>query len=103
MKNGTGLMWLDNTVLESDPWDQSLNPERVKQIVDQFSPELVNPIKVAFLDGKYIILDGKHTRAALRKIKGSESFPILCKVYSGLTYEEEAELFCQLCGGKKSH
>ena len=87
-------MWLNNAELQVNPRIQrKLDPERVKEIASKFSPLVANPIKVSFRDGKYYIFDGMHTRAAIRSLNDSDSFPILCRVYYGLTEEDEAKLF----------
>ena len=88
------FVWLNNADLQINPKIQrKLDPERVQKIVENFSPMIVNPIKVSFRDGKYYIFDGMHTRSALCKLNGTDNFPIFCRVYHGLTEEDEARLF----------
>ena len=88
------FVWLNNAELQINPKIQrKLSPARVQKIRENFSPLIANPIKVSFRDGKYFIFDGMHTRTALCDLNGSENFPILCRVYTGLTEEDEARLF----------
>ena len=92
-------MWLNNAELQVNPRIQrKLDPERVKKIANQFSPFVANPIKVSFRDGKYYIFDGMHTREAIRSFNDSDSFPIFCRVFYGLTEEDEAKLFSMQFG-----
>ena len=87
-------VWLNNADLYVNPRIQrKIDPERVRKIASQFSPLVANPIKVSYRDGRYYIFDGMHTRAAIRLLNGSDNFPILCRVYNGLTEEDEARLF----------
>lgn len=93
------FVWLDNAILQVNPEIQrKLNPMRVLKIQREFSPMVANPIKVSFRDGKYYIFDGMHTRAAIRRINGKDNFPILCRVFHGLTEQDEAKLFAAQFG-----
>lgn len=84
---------LNSSRLELDySYQRPTEPERVRSIVSQFDPALVNLLKVSARDGHYYVFDGGHTLAALRTINGNKDFPVLCKIYYGLTYEEEAIL-----------
>ena len=76
-------MFLNNSDLQISPEIQrKLDPIRVQEIIQNFDPKLANPIKVSYRDGKYNIVDGMHTRAALCGINGKEDFPIFCRVFS---------------------
>lgn len=74
------------------------DPRRIQLLADNFEPRLFNPIKVAYRDGKYFIIDGVHIREALVKLKGTNDFPILCRVFTDLSVEDEAQLYAQLHG-----
>lgn len=92
-------MWLNNASLQICPDIQrKLSPMRVSEILKNYSPMVANPIKVSYRDGKYYILDGMHTRAVMCGINGTDNFPIFCRVYYGLTKEEEARLFATQFG-----
>ena len=98
----TEIASLNSEQLELDySYQRPTEPERVREIVSQFDPALVNLVKVSARDGHYYVFDGGHTLAALRKVNGKKSFPVLCKVYYGLTYEDEAILFAKQQGNAK--
>ena len=45
-----------------DPlYQRNLDEKRVAKMVKQYNPNLVNPPKVSFRDGKYWVFDGQHT------------------------------------------
>lgn len=93
------FVWLNNAELQINPKIQrKLSPARVQKIRENFSPLIANPVKVSLRDGKYFIFDGMHTRTALSDLNGTENFPILCRVYTGLTEEDEARLFAMQFG-----
>ena len=93
---------LSSDRLELDySYQRPTEPERVREIVSQFDPALVNLVKVSVRDGHYYVFDGGHTLAALRKINNNKRFPVLCRIYYGLTYEEEAILFAKQQGNSK--
>ena len=92
-------MWLNNADLQISPRIQRrLDMKRVDDIRGNYSPLIANPIKVSFRDGKYYIFDGMHTRTATAKMQGTDNFPIFCRVYFGLTEEDEARLFAEQFG-----
>lgn len=92
-------MWLNNAQLQINPKIQrKLSTMRVEKIKNEYSPLIANPIKVSYRDGKFYIFDGMHTRTAIRDINGTDDFPIFCRVYFGLTEEDEARLFAEQFG-----
>ena len=91
-----------SSVLVTDPsYQRKIDAERVQRIVDGFDPRLVNTVKVSNRDGKYYVFDGAHTLAALKRIHNDAAFEVDCKVYQGLTYEDEAYLFALQTGESK--
>ena len=54
--------------------------------------------KVSFRNGRYYVMDGQHTIEGCILLNGGEDRPILCKVYTGLTMEQEALLFAEQNG-----
>ena len=92
-------MWLNNAQLQINPRIQrKLSTMRVEKIKKEYSPMIANPIKVSYRDGKFYIFDGMHTRTAMRDLNGTDDFPIFCRVYFGLTEEDEARLFAEQFG-----
>ena len=88
--------------LETDfSYQRKIDAARVERIVNSFDPRLVNEVKVSFRDGKFYVFDGAHTLSALKRIHGEEAFMVDCKVYYGLSYEDEAYLFALQSGESK--
>ena len=88
--------------LETDSsYQRKIDAARVERIVNSFDPRLANEVKVSFRDGKFYVFDGAHTLSALKRIHGEETFMVDCKVYYGLSYEDEAYLFALQSGESK--
>lgn len=85
---------LPPSALKVDPiYQRNLSQSKVKRICDKWNPDVVNSPKVSMReDGSYYIFDGQHTTAAWENKYGPDE-PILCKVYRGMTRQEEMELF----------
>ncbi len=95
----TSMEALDSAILERDfSYQRPVNMNRVREIVAEFDPNLVNILKVSYRDGHYYVFDGSHTLEVLRILNGKEHFPIICKLYKGLTYDYEAKLFAMQNG-----
>jgi len=80
----------------SQPYQRRVRSKRVKQIVDNFNPLYLDEIIVSERDGKYWVVDGQNRIAAFREMNGGSHCLVMCKVYSGLTYEDEAKMFYHL-------
>lgn len=85
----------------NEGYQRLLDFGRVKRIVSNFNPNLVNPIKVSFRDGKYYVFDGQHTLKSLMTKNGGDLL-VDCKVYYGMTYEDEAKMFSEQNGLSRS-
>lgn len=93
---------LMNNLLETDAsYQRKIDIARVDRIVAGFDARLVNTVKVSNRDGHFYVFDGAHTLAALKRIHDDKPFMVDCKVYHGLTYEEEAYLFALQTGESK--
>lgn len=79
-------------------YQRTIDPERVKKIIDNFDPNLVNPIKVSFRDGKYWIVDGHHTERVLITLNKNEDLLVDCKVFYGMTWLDEVNMFLEQNG-----
>ena len=90
----SGMLEVDYT------YQWPLDLKHVERIVKNFNRDLVNMLKVSYRDGHYYVFDGQHTLAAI-KAKFGEDYPVLCKIYYGMTIEEEAALFAQQTGDSK--
>lgn len=83
----------------SDPaYQRPVDARRVRQIVEEFNPAVVSPIKVSERDGVYWVFDGQHTLEALKKRNGGNDLFVYCAVFYGLTREDEAFLFSMQTG-----
>ena len=82
-----------------DPlYQRQIDAKRVAKIVEDFDPNLVNPIKVSYRDGKYWIIDGHHTEQALIAKNEGRDLPVDCKVFYGMTWMDEVNLFLEQNG-----
>lgn len=79
-------------LISNQEYQRPLNQKNIKCIEEKYIKELVNPVKVSLRGGKYYVIDGQHTLFVLIELFG-ENCSIPCIVYTGLTYEKEAELF----------
>lgn len=94
------ILQVNSKRLFSDPtYQRCLDESRVRQIVKNFDPNLVNPIKVSYRsnEDRYYVFDGQHTLAAL-KLRHGGDLAVNCHVWHGLTPEDEARLFAQQNG-----
>ena len=74
-------------------YQRLLRTEKVASIAENFSEYIANDPKVSFRDGRFYIFDGQNTVEARRTCNGGMELPIRCKVFYGLTKEDEATLF----------
>ena len=92
---------MSNVLFTDTSYQRSIDNARVEKIVDNFDPRVSNTLKVSFRDGRFYVFDGAHTLLALKKVHGTTPFPVDCKVYFGLSYEDEAHLFAVQNGASK--
>ena len=78
-------------MLEIDPeYQRRIDMGRVEQMVEEYNPCVVNPLKVSHRDGKYWTFDGGHTLMMLKKVhEGEKTFLVECRVFENLTYDED--------------
>lgn len=91
-----------DSALEPVTWSEMVIDSRVQRILDRVRVENMaldwnpnaagTPTISRRLDGALILLDGQHRRAAAMAI-GSGREQVSCKVFRGLTIEQEAALF----------
>lgn len=82
-----------------DPlYQRELDQRKVNRIVNEWDYDLVNEPKLSMrADGKLYVFNGQHTTAA-HKIHEGKDTPIMCKVYRGVSWEEEKDLFLKQNG-----
>lgn len=83
------------------PYQRPVNPKEVDRLIQNWDERLLDPVIVSFRDGKFYVVDGQHRISAMRKMNGGNGLLVNCKVYSGLTYEQEADLCYKLDKAKK--
>jgi len=81
-----------------ETYQRNFNAKRAQKIADEFDERIANEPKVSYRDGRYFVFDGQHTIAARKLRNGGEDLPIKCKVYFGMTEQDEAVLFAQQFG-----
>lgn len=88
--------------IKKDPkYQREIDVARIKKITKYWDDDLVNAPKVSLrANGVYYVFNGQHTLAAWKKRYGNR--PIQCKVYRGLTEEEEKDLFVKQEGFSKA-
>lgn len=79
-------------------YQRVVDMNRVGKIVSNFNENLVNPIKVSHRDNRFYVFDGQHTLAALKLRNNNKDLMVDCKVYYGLTQQDEARLFSEQNG-----
>jgi len=72
-----------------------LRQKKVQKIVDNFDHRKVRPVLVSKVRNVYHVIDGQHTIAAHVQLFGPD-VQMLCTIFTGMTYAEEAALFASL-------
>ena len=80
-------------------------PEKIIKVTSMCQGCLAHPCQevcpkhaISFRNGKYYVVDGQHTIEGRILRNGGKDLPILCKVYTGMTVEQEALLFAEQNG-----
>ena len=91
--------WLMPKMLKTDSlYQHEINQNRVAKIISSWDYNIVNPPKISQRsNGEYYVIDGQHTVTAWKLHEG-ENAPILCKVYTGLTWADEKDMFVKQNG-----
>ncbi len=90
-----------NRLTSGLPYQRPVNQKEVDRLIREWDERLLDPIIVSFRDGKFYVVDGQHRISAMRKMNHGNGVMVNCKVYSGLTYEQEAALCYKLDKAKK--
>lgn len=83
-------------LVSSQEYQRKVDPRHVDEIIANFNPLYLGEIIVSFRDGQYFVVDGQNRIAAQIKKNDDHQCLVNCKVYSGLTYEDEAAMFYHL-------
>lgn len=83
-------------------YNRPIERAHVNRIKSEFHPDQVSPTIVSFRDGKYWIIDHQHLSTAIFELNGCDPNTLIdCDVRTGMTYEEEADLYYRLNTGTK--
>ncbi len=89
-------------VVPRELYQRRFNDRCAQLIARNFDERIANEPKVSYRDGVYYVFDGQHTIAARKHLNGDEDLEVKCKVYFGLSAQEEALLFAQQTGYSKA-
>lgn len=95
------LGWVRLDQMKINPLAQRAFDQNNPALKNDFDPEVMGYIVVSHRDGWYYVVDGQHRRAGALAYLGDSSQQVQCRIFSGLTSEEEAELFLQLNDQKR--
>ena len=79
-------------------YQREVEDDKVRDIVAGFNEYIANEPKLSYRNGKYYAFDGQHTIEARKRLNGNKDCDIVCKVFFGMTPEEEARLFAAQTG-----
>lgn len=78
------------------PYQRPVEQKNVDKLIRTWSIRELTPITVSFRDGKFNVVDGQNRIAAMRQMAGGGDVIVPCMIHTGLTYQEEAELYAKL-------
>ena len=79
-------------------YQRPTNPKQVQSIINKFDESQLGILTVSHRDGKFHLIDGAHRSHVLRNLGFTHA---ICIVLTGLTYEQEAELFSKQNSDKR--
>lgn len=88
----------ERLVIDRDKYQRKQSNDKINQIVASWDERIANEPKVSLRDGLYHVFDGQHTILARETLNDHHPIKILCKVYYGLTEQDEADLFAKQTG-----
>ena len=94
----TKLLRIERSEMEPSEFMTEINTMITELVKNTEMKKGVNAPKVSYRDGHYYVFDGQHTIAARKLLNNNCDLNIVCKVYSGLTEQQEALLFAQQTG-----
>ena len=101
IKTSYKIMQLSTALLTSgQAYQRPVKRRHVDKIIRNYDPRLMDEIIVNCRGGKYYVIDGQHRITALREMNNGVDVIVTCKVYYGLTYQQEAEFYHLLDAAK---
>lgn len=93
---------MSTSQLTSDlPYQRGVEQKNVDKLIRNWNSRELYPVIVSFRDGKFNVVDGQNRIAAMRQMAGGGDVIVPCMIYTGMTYEQEAELYAKLDQGKR--
>ena len=74
------------------PYQRPIKPQRVNWLLRHWDERLLEPPVVSFRDGHYNLIDGQHRLTVLQAKNNGNDVIVTCRIYTGLTYAQEAAL-----------
>lgn len=89
-----GYKYIKASMIRIDTeYQRAISKSKINRMVKEWNIDICDPLKVSQRkDGTYWVFDGGH-RLTAHKIMYGDDAPIMCRVYTGLTYAEEVRLF----------
>lgn len=88
---------LSTKVLNSgQPYQRPVKMAHVNKLIKQWNWLYFTPIIVSLRNDIYYVIDGQNRISALRKMNNGQNIKVPCFIYTGLTYEQEAEMYYML-------
>ncbi|NCE65103.1 hypothetical protein D1159_11085 [Pseudoflavonifractor sp. 524-17] len=78
------------------PYQRTVKQQRVDEIIREWNDRKLTPVVVSFRDGKFNVVDGQNRIAAMRQMAGGGDVIVPCIIHTGMTYEEEADMYAKL-------
>ena len=78
------------------PYQRPVRQEKVDDLVRRWNSRELHPIVVSFRDGKFNVVVGQNRIAAMRQMAGGGDVIVPCIIHTGMTYEDEANLYAKL-------
>ena len=82
-------------------YQRPVEQKNVDKLIHHWNSLELYPVIVSFRDGKFNVVDGQNRIAAMRQMAGGGDVIVPCMIYTGMTYEQEAELYAKLDKGKR--
>lgn len=77
-------------------YQRSVEPKAIDELIQNWDLRQLEPINVSLRDGKFNVLDGRHRITSMKKMAGGQEVIVPCRIFTGLSYEDEAELYALL-------
>ncbi len=90
-----------DTLASGQPYQRPVERRDVKKLIQKWDARKLTPIIVSLRSGKFYVVDGQHRLEAIRQMANGKNVAVPCLVYTGLTYEDEAEMYAELDQAKK--